>query len=76
MITVVENDRVCGQASRFDYVKVFSGIFVRLAYFVLVLSPVLAYFGRIGMVGRHAHLGWIRDLFVRACPDLAFMTLG
>ena len=73
VVAPVEDDRVVGQSRRLEFRQAFADKRVHLGQLVVVLSPVLAHFGCVRVVGRHANAGRIVDLRVRPAPDLALV---
>ena len=76
VVGVVEDDGVCGEAGFFEFFEALASVGVGFADFVVVLGPVLADFGGIGVVGGDADVFGFGDLCVRAGADLAFVAFG
>ena len=74
VVGIIENDGVFGEAGGIEFFEARSGIGVRLADGIVILRPIAAHFGRIGMVGGHAHFGRIVNGLVRANAQLAFVA--
>ena len=76
VVGVVEDDGVVGEAGFFDFFEALASVGVGFADFVVVLGPVLADFGGVGVVGGDADVFGFGDLGVRAGADLAFVAFG
>ena len=76
MVSVVKNDRVFCNSFVLELLDSCSYLRIHLGHLVVVLSPILAHFGMIGVVGGHAYLSGVVDFDVWAFPDLAFVAGG
>ena len=74
VIGVVEDDRVRRQTSGFEFLQACACGGIGECDLIIILRPVLAHFGRVGMVGRDADFGRIMNGHMRAFAELAFMA--
>jgi len=74
VVAVEEDDRVAAEPGFLQLLEALARQGVHLRDLVVVLGPVVAHLGRVGMVGRHAGLGRVVFEGVRAHPDLAFVA--
>ena len=67
MVAVVKDDRIVGQPRLFKLLEPMADFDIHLGYFVVVLGPIVADFGRVGVVGRDVSLG--RVVYKRVRTD-------
>ena len=78
VVAVVKDDRVFRQTGLGQLLEISPGAFVHHGDAIVVLRPILAHFGRVRMIRRHAYLFGIMNgkLRINLVSDLAFVANG
>ena len=74
VVGVVKDDGVVDEIRVGQFLESLARIGVGSAHAVVILRPILANGCSVGVVGRHAHAGWIGNGLVGAGADVTFVA--